>query len=341
MSAARVLLSALLALGLAGATHAAESTVDLSDVRQGLFGTCFSTDRDGWMVGELGRIFHTTDGGATWARQDAGTKRPFLAISCLDAKTAWIAGKEGIVYSTHDGGSSWQQSATGSTRHVFTLAFPTPQRGHAAGDFGTMIHTEDGGAHWAVQQVPPDVKLPDSALDTGVDPGDVNLYSLSFPDPDHGWVVGEFGTIMASTDGGQTWHQQHGPVESTLFGVHFTDVTHGWAVGIDSIIVVTDDGGASWRVQPSPVAQRSLYDVYVRGNQGWIVGSQGTIIKSADAGATWVVEPLPIDLAANWLRSVFVTTAGHGLAVGAEGLVFRIDGNALKRLGAGPAERTS
>jgi len=341
MSAVRLLLPALLVLGLAGAPRAADTTVDLSDVRQGLFGTCFATDRDGWMVGELGRIFHTTDGGATWARQDAGTKRPFLAVTCLDARTAWIAGKEGIVYATHDGGATWKQSPTGSTRHVFTLAFPTPERGHGAGDFGTMIHTEDGGAHWTVQQVPADVKLPDSALDTGVDPGDVNLYALSFPDPDHGWVVGEFGTIMTSADGGTSWHQQHSPVESTLFGVHFADATHGWAVGIDSIIVVTDDGGATWRVQPSPVAQRSLYDVYVRGNQGWIVGSQGTIIKSADGGATWVVEPLPIDLAANWLRSVFVTSAGHGLAVGAEGLVFRIDGNSLKRLGAGAPERTS
>lgn len=331
----------LLLLGTVAPGRASDTKVDLGDVRQGLFGTCFATERDGWMVGELGRIFHTSDGGVSWERQDAGTKRPFLTVACLDAKTAWIAGKEGIVYGTHDGGTTWTLSSTGSQRHVFTLAFPTPERGHGAGDFGTMIHTEDGGKSWAVQQVPPDVKLPDSALDTGVDPGDVNLYSVTFPDPDHGWVVGEFGTIMASADGGATWHQQRGPVESTLFGIHFADAQHGWAVGIDSIIIHTEDGGETWNPQPSPVAQRSLYDVYVRGTQGWIVGGQGTIIKSADGGATWAVEPLPIELAANWLRSVFLTPAGHGLAVGAEGLVFRIDGTNLKRLGVDATERPS
>src|SRR5205814_1285993 len=95
------------------AASARATPVSLREVRQGLFGTCFATDRDGWMVGELGRIFHTADGGETWERQDAGTKRPFLTITCLDARSAWIAGKEGIVYGTTDGGVTWREAKTG------------------------------------------------------------------------------------------------------------------------------------------------------------------------------------------------------------------------------------
>src|SRR5262249_1010694 len=118
------------ALVVACAAVAGAEPVNLGEVRQNLFASCFPTDQEGWMVGELGRIFHTTDGGATWVRQDAGTRRPFLAMSCLDAKTAWVAGKEGIVYATKDGGTTWTQLNTGSARHVFTLEFPTAQRGH-------------------------------------------------------------------------------------------------------------------------------------------------------------------------------------------------------------------
>src|SRR6185369_6688828 len=143
-------LSAALALG-APALAAPGTPIDLAEVRQNLFSTCFASDRDGWMVGELGRIIRTTDGGKSWVRQDAGTKRPFLAMSCLDAKTAWVAGKEGIVYGTKDGGETWTTS-----------------------------------------RIPENVALPESALDTGVEPGDVNLYGLSFGDPDHVWIVGEF-----------------------------------------------------------------------------------------------------------------------------------------------------
>jgi photosystem II stability/assembly factor-like uncharacterized protein len=307
--------------------------VTLREVRQGLFATCVVGERDAWMVGELGRIFHTADGGETWERQDAGTKRPFLAISCIDARTAWIAGKEGIVYGTTDGGATWTLARTGSTRHVFSLAFASRERGHGVGDFGTMIHTEDAGRTWTVMPVPPEVQLPESAYDTGVDPGDINLYAMSYADPDHLWVVGEFGTIMASTDGGRTFQQQHAPIESTLSGVHFVDLQHGWAVGIDATILRTQDGGATWSAETPPIMQRSFYDVVVSGQQGWIVGSSGTILRSTDGGGSWMVVPVPIQLAANWLRSVALTSGGRGLAVGADGLVFRLEGGALRRLG--------
>src|SRR5215472_8179961 len=112
---------AIAALALACAASAGAARIDLAEVHQNLFATCFPNDREGWMVGELGRIFRTGDGGATWEQQDARTKRPFLAMSCLDANTAWIAGKEGIVYATKDGGTTWTQQNTGSQRHVFAL----------------------------------------------------------------------------------------------------------------------------------------------------------------------------------------------------------------------------
>ncbi len=328
------------ALAVACAAGAWAAPVDLADVHQNLFATCFPSDQEGWMVGELGRIFRTRDGGVTWEQQDAHTKRPFLAMSCLDAKTAWIAGKEGVVYATKDAGATWTQQNTGSQRHVFALEFPTAQRGHGAGDFGTMIHTEDGGATWTATRVGEDVKLPESALDTGVEPGDVNLYGLSFGDADHAWQVGEFGVVLASQDGGRTWHQQTTPVESTLFGVRFSDPQHGIAVGLDSVILRTENGGATWSPVPPPVQGRSLFDVFVRGQQGWIVGDQGTVLKTADGGATWAVEPLPLQFAANWIRSIWLAPGGHGLAVGSEGLVLRVDGSNVKQLGAHAASAT-
>jgi photosystem II stability/assembly factor-like uncharacterized protein len=320
-------------LALIHVPSALTAPVSLREVRQSLYGACFPTDQEGWMVGELGRIFRTSDGGGTWDRQDAGTKRPILTITCLDTRTAWVAGKEGIVFGTTDGGTTWTQATTGSNRHVFSLAFATRERGHGVGDFGTMIHTEDAGQHWTVMRIPPEVELPESALDTGVDPGDANLYAVTYADPDHAWVVGEFGTIMASDDGARTFRQQHGPVETTLFGAYFADPRRGWAVGIDSVILHTEDGGTTWVAQPSPIAQRLLYDVAVRGSEGWIVGNAGTMLKSADGGASWAVEPLPIELAANWIRSVSLAPGGRGLAVGAEGLVFRVEGLQLHRLG--------
>src|SRR2546428_5206312 len=94
-------------LALAAIVSAASAPVSLREVRQSLFGACFPTERDGWMVGELGRIFHTSDGGTTWERQDAGTKRPFLAIARLDAPTTCTPRNEGTSHVSTDGVPSW------------------------------------------------------------------------------------------------------------------------------------------------------------------------------------------------------------------------------------------
>jgi photosystem II stability/assembly factor-like uncharacterized protein len=329
------LLACLLGLLVAGGPAAAgePAPVAAREIRQNLFGTCFANAREGWMVGELGRVFHTRDGGATWERQDAGTRRPLLAIACVDPRTAWVAGKEGIVLGTTDGGVTWTPATTGSSRHLFTLAFPTASRGHGAGDFGTMVHTEDGGRTWTAGRVP-EVRLPEEAVESGVEPGDVNLYALSYADADAAWLVGEFGTVLASGDGGLGWRQQRASVESTLFGVFFADRRRGWTVGADGVILHTEDGGETWVAQPGAPPERPLFDVAVRGDTGFIIGDAGTVLRSRDAGITWQVEPMPIQLAARWLRSVWLIDDAQGLAVGAEGLVLRLVGGRLERLAA-------
>lgn len=324
------------ALGFAGfssvPTAAAQQAIELREVRQNLLASCMPSDTNGWMVGELGRIFHTADGGKSWERQNADTKRPLLSLACVDSNDAWLASTQGVMYHTTNAGKTWGKVDTGSTTHVFALQFPTAMRGHGAGDFGHMIHTEDGGKTWTKQGVPTDTQLPESALDTGVDPGDVNLYGLSYGTPELAWLVGEFGISLHTTDGGLTWKQQKTPVETTLFGVFFKDATTGWAVGGDATILHTEDGGVTWNPQHSPVVARPFFDVVVRGQTGWIVGEAGTILKSNDAGLTWQVQDVPIQLAARWLRSVVLSPSGKGLAVGAEGLVFRLDGLNAERI---------
>ena len=128
----RVALAAVVALGIVPPCGAAGAPVSLREVRQGLFAACFAGERDAWMVGELGRIFHTTDAGETWERQDAGTKRPFLAIACLDPRSAWIAGKEGIVYGTSDGGATWTADKSLGP-YINRIRFVGPRTGYAIG----------------------------------------------------------------------------------------------------------------------------------------------------------------------------------------------------------------
>ncbi|HVN84741.1 MAG TPA: YCF48-related protein [Candidatus Binatia bacterium] len=306
-------------------------TISPSDIRPNLFGACFLSEKEGWVIGDLGRILYTTDGGKTFERLDAGTKRAFLSIACFPDKTLVVVGKMGIVYRSIDGGRTWQPQKSGTDRNLVSVAFNSKESGIAVGDAGTILRTQDGGTSWQKMAVPEQVPLPEEVAET-VAPGDILLYDVSFPTPDHAWIVGEFGVILASSDGGATWSAQKSPVQSTLFGVTFTDANDGWSVGLASIMLRTHDGGQTWEratVPTRPGFSLSLYSIKVAGSYAWAIGDSGYLLTSTDGGDSWKLADIPIQLASSWFRGVSLIPDGRGLIVGAEGLMLSVDRNAF------------
>lgn len=320
-------------LSMAPAVFAAEPITPL-DVRHNLFSTCFINEREGWIVGELGRVLHTLDGGQTFERSATGTRSAFLSIACLPDRSVLIVGQHGLAMRSRDIGRTWERLQTGTKRDLISIGFATPQVGMAVGDFGTILRTADGGTTWTSVPIPANIPLPEDIAEI-IEPGDILLYDVDFPTPERGWIVGEFGVIFATADGGQTWVAQASGVDTTLFGVAFTDAQHGWAVGIEQTMLRTSDGGATWqrqRVEGRPGFVLSLYDVEVQGSIGWAIGDSGLLLRSTDAGATWHRVELPIQLAANWFRGLSLTPSAAGFIVGSEGLMLATKREQLRQL---------
>ncbi|KWH34012.1 glycosyl hydrolase [Burkholderia cepacia] len=127
-------------------------------------------------------------------------------------------------------------------------------------------------------------------------PVSATLSAVTFADDRHGWVVGQWGVILATRDGGETWEKQRmdTTVDQPLFSVLFTNDQDGIAVGVWSLMLQTHDGGKSWTrtTLPKPFgggkADRNLYHVF--GDQKgalYISAEQGTVLKSTDGGANW------------------------------------------------------
>jgi len=62
-------------------------------------------------------------------------------------------------------------------------------------------------------------------------------------------AVGEYGVVIVSEDGGETWSQAAVPASVMLTAVHFPTPEKGWAVGHDGLILHSADGGRSWQKQ--------------------------------------------------------------------------------------------
>src|SRR6266480_2904841 len=74
-----------------------------------------------------------------------------------------------------------------------------------------------------------------------------NLNGAILLDSGTGFVVGDTGTILKSTDAGATWASLTSGTSTTLHGIYFLDPTEGIAVGDSGTILRTTNGGAAWQ----------------------------------------------------------------------------------------------
>jgi len=115
-----------------------------------------------------------------------------------------------------------------------------------------------------------------------------NLNGAILLDSGTGFVVGDTGTILKSTDAGATWTPLTSGTSNTLHGIYFLDPNEGVAVGDSGTILRTTDGGAAWQSIPSGVGD-TLRSVSFTGTNGICGGDSQDILNSTDAGASWQI----------------------------------------------------
>ena len=67
--------------------------------------------------------------------------------------------------------------------------------------------------------------------------------SVYFTDSNTGWAGGSGGTIIKTTNGGNSWNHQTSGVGTNINSIYFTDSNTGWAVSFFGEILHTTDGG--------------------------------------------------------------------------------------------------
>ncbi len=72
------------------------------------------------------------------------------------------------------------------------------------------------------------------------------LFAVTFASETDIWVVGDFGLMLHSSDGGRSWSVQESGVIEDLLAVQFLDPMRGFAVGLFATLLETSDGGTSW-----------------------------------------------------------------------------------------------
>ncbi len=267
-----------------------------------LWHVAFPTPKEAWAVGDFGYIYHSSDGGMTWARQKSPHTSPFIyATSVLfhNSRNGFVTTSDGFVLATSDGGKNWKVSARRVQGINALASFQGKNRFWAFGADGTALRTDDFGATWKV--------LSKSIRE--------HLLAVSFVSPNFGWAVGTNATILRTGNGGLSWIQCKSPVPSniTLRGVFFVHASRGWVVGDRGKILTTDDGGQTWSVQESGTAENLGAVYFIDTQRGWVGGANRTLLRTEDGGANWKPVSITADID---IYAIKFSDPHHGWAVG-------------------------
>ena len=230
-------------------------------------------------------IHKTTDGGNTWQKNVLSTTEGDFGfqIQFADINTGWLlyfnfTTQVATFLKTTDGGNNWVPF-NGAGIFYFVDAnngwsyYGSGQNG-AEPPF-KILRTTNGGTDWVEQ-------FSDNTI--GV------YNAIFFSDVNNGWIVGDAGKVLKTTDGGANWNYVTNsginPLERSK-AVFFIDANIGWIstkdVAGNAVIQHTTDGGSSWVQQSVPVNDQygnRVYSIFfVDAQNGWLTTSGTQICR--------------------------------------------------------------
>jgi photosystem II stability/assembly factor-like uncharacterized protein len=113
-----------------------------------------------------------------------------------------------------------------------------------------------------------------------------SITDVAWADDLVGWVVGDRGTILKTTDGGATWVAQASGTDTMLVAVAAVDVNVVWIAGERGLVLRSTDGGATWRGFATGVDLNVASISALNTNVAWVANETGTAV-TGDGGTTW------------------------------------------------------
>ena len=252
-------------------------------------------------VGQRGHILTSDDIGRTWQQADVPVSSDLLAVHFPTAEAGWAVGHDGVVLHSADAGRTWQRQLDG----------------RALGELLAAAYSQGSDAKWFAE-----------AKRFAAQGAENPLLDVCFQDARNGHVVGAFGLVLRTADGGKTWtpllHLADNPKALHLYAVR--------RIG-DAVYIAGEQGtllkwdGSRFATLASPYAG-TLFGLV--GNERAVLahGLRGNVVRSTDGGRSWAAVPtgVGVGLTASAVdalgRFVIVSHAGHVLVSSDDGATF-------------------
>jgi photosystem II stability/assembly factor-like uncharacterized protein len=246
------------------------SAIDTFGV-QSLYGIHFMNETIGMAVGLGGKILRTENGGNYWSISQENSWEYFRDVFVIDEQNHIIASGDGYTsgFALRSLNTNWWSvifdTIDISPRAVY---MNTNTTGFMVG-YGKVFKTEDAAVTWQTTDVRGDF-----------------FKSIHFPSESVGYIAGFQGSVLKTTDGGNSWEQLHKKSGAFFRGtklekVHFWDEYTGLVCGLNGKLLFTGDGGNNWKTIDLNTSE-NLRSV--------VLNSPNSAIVAGDNGKMWLVE---------------------------------------------------
>ncbi|HPE56120.1 MAG TPA: YCF48-related protein [Bacteroidales bacterium] len=226
----------------------------------------------GYACGDHGTIMKTTDGGENWTVLDSITNLHLKGLDFINENLGYFAGDSGMII-RYDGGIM-QKENSATHYNLFDIGMSSANNIIAIGYQGLILRSS-GDGNW-------------SLVNTGVYN---TLYAVSFVNADLGFIVGDTGTILKTTDAGASWNKINVPFETAFNDVYFVNATTGFIVGNKHVVLKTTDGGATWQQNTQVPTEENIYSIhFANDTSGYLCGANGLVLSTFNGGASWGIK---------------------------------------------------
>lgn len=225
-------------------------------------------------VGERGTILRSPDQGARWERIDGPTHATLTGVHFAPGaapQLGWAVGHDAVILATTDGGRTWLRQYQGENlQDSFLDVLALDAQGViAVGAYGLAVVSIDGGRTWTRKKFTEE---------------DTHFNRITRGPTGTLYLAGERGTLLRSTNRGESWQPIAAPYEGSFYGVLPLDARTLVAHGLRGHAYLSVDDGESWIAMSAPEPALLATAVRLKGNQLVFAGQARTLWVSRDQG---------------------------------------------------------
>ena len=249
-------------------------------------------------VGQHGVIIVSDDDGASWTQAAVLASVALTGVSFPTADSGWAVGHDGLILHSSDGGMNWEKQLDGYELNEQIMSVAERIVEQFRGEL-QQLQADETADEYAIEDAEFMLEEAEFMLEGAMDDTEAGpvrpLLDVWFRNEREGFVVGSYGMLLHTTDGGQNWDLVSDRMDNAE-AFHLNQIVLApdgnlYIAGEAGFVYRSVDGGQNWD-SLEPGYEGSFYGIVVvpDGSDDYELltyGLRGNLFRSTDKGETW------------------------------------------------------